>query len=63
MLSGNLIRVRVKETGQILELVPDAAYPRLAAGTVEAVVQEEKRELAASLRSAANTAARFIGLK
>lgn len=62
MISGNLIKVRIKATGQVLDLMPDAAYPRLAAGTAEVFV-EEAREVAAGLRGAVNTAARFIGLK
>jgi len=59
--------IRMKLTGQVIDMVPAAAIAKLNAGMAEPVV-EEKRELAANLFPTSvagifEKAAKFIGAK
>lgn len=56
---NGLIKVRIRETGQVLEMMANAAYPRLEAGTAELFV-EDSREVAAGLRGVIQKAAKFL---
>lgn len=54
----NHICIRIKETGQIIEMVPAAAIAKLNAGTAELV--DEEKTLGARVRSTFETATRFL---
>ncbi|VVB52210.1 Uncharacterised protein [uncultured archaeon] len=55
--------VRIKATGQVLDMVPAVAVAMLNGGTAEAVVQEVKRETATLAHRVFEKAAKFIGAR
>jgi len=46
-MDSQLIRVRIKETGQIVDLIPAVAHARIGGGTAERVVVNPRPETAA----------------
>ena len=53
------IRIRIKATGQVLDMVPAAAIERLNAGTAERVDETAARETSI-MKRAFETAARWV---
>lgn len=56
-----MIKVRIRATGQVLEMIPSAALFRLKSGEAELFV-EERREISARVSSAFERAAKFLRL-
>lgn len=53
--------VRIRATGQVVDMIPSSALPRLKSG--EAEIVEEKRHLGARVGLWAETAAKFLRVK
>lgn len=58
-----MIRVRIKATGQVIDLVPAAAVEKLNSGMAELVPIQEESRVAALFSKGAEHVARFLGAR
>jgi hypothetical protein len=56
-----VIRIRIKETGQVLEMMDQPAILRLNEGSAELAPLPEKRHFAVQLSKAFENTARWLG--
>ena len=59
---ANHIRIRMKATGQVLDMLPAAAIAKIEAGIAVPVTEERKETFGDTVRNGVQVAAKFIRL-